>query len=299
MLDSELRIDIIETFKILQSALGELQHNICYTDSALPIWFQEPSILNFKNTNSRENLASFLSQLEFVDAQDPKEILLGPGILACSNVTLQSINKVNIAKDNFKESMIKCKKAKIKLNDSDLNQEFNLLLDKHRPNIISKALNKMGLARLHLKQCYRKIPILNNRPSKVSWTWAHTKAIKKIDVNTAREMLIKKRQVSGIEDQIRKLETLQPNDKLAIVQELAPHLRANILTGTDAEPKRFMIKGSMPIFYLDETNALLPKHSPPSIVKKPTESSRKQRSDVKLEGAPFIPALRAHRYLEV
>lgn len=306
MLDSSLRIDIIETFAALQSSLHELADAVCNQDNSLPSCFKNPDLLYCASADSRQQLANFLQQLEFVDTQDPKEILLGPGLVACSNTTVEIIKKVNLAKDEFKQAVLALKAAKVKITDIVLTGQLNEILDrdqnKSRSRDISTALNRAGLARLHLKACYRTIPLLNRRPENVSWTWANTRAIKKVDVNTARSMLQKKKQDSGIEQQLRKLDTLNPNDNLAIIQELAPHLRANILTNDDnGDYKRFMIKGSMPIFYVHESNKTLPKFNFPDDSKKikTNDSVRKKRNDIKIEDAPFLPALHAHRYLEV
>lgn len=339
MQKSELQIDVIETFSILQQSLANLKEQICVADQSLPGWFLPPMGLNNpyhnppnshhshndrdnttyqyqidNNTRKQENAENsnearntknyaairndaleFINQLEYIDTQEPKEILVGAGIFAASKATIAAINQVNSAKNKFKQAILALKTAKIKINDQYFLSTFEEILNA-RSQDITTQLRKVGLARLHLKQCYRKIPILNHRPKKVTWTWANTKAIKKIDVNTAQQMLEKHRQDQGIQHQLAKLQTLNPNEPLAIVQELAPHLRANILIKDGINETRFMLKGSLPIFYLDEPSLpTLPEFIPPE-EKKEKNKNRQIRSDVRLDPEPFLPAIRVHRY---
>ncbi len=168
-------------------------------------------------------------------------------------------------------------------------------------SILSRNLNtattlkSVGLARLHLKQCYRKIPILSHSPLKISWTWAHTRSIKKISINKAQEMLLKKGTDAGIEMQIDKLKHLGAFEELAIVQELAPHLRANIVYSIDDKIHRSMIKGPIPIFFPCTPETPFPQFKPP-VKKCDKDQNRSKRSDVRLDPNPYLPAIRAHRY---
>jgi len=155
----------------------------------------------------------------------------------------------------------------------------------------------MGFARLHLKQCYRLIPCLAERPSEVSWTWANTKAIKRITVNEAEQLLIRQGRDVGIERQLSKLHTLRDEEPLAIVRNLAPHLRANVVFRKGNDIKRIMVKGAVPIFYPTTQGDVLPALYP-AFEKQGRKEDRAIRLDVKLESLPFLQAIHAHRYLE-
>ncbi len=292
-----LQKDILDKFSCLNSYLIELNQCISIFDKNYPAWLLPPKIMKFETSDHRIIASKFFQQIEFLNVQKPKEILIAPGIFACSKKTYNLIHKINEAKDNFKEAIIKFKKENLKIADADFTEQFEKLL-KERPSSVATNLKKMGLARLHLKQCYRKIPILNSRPKKVSWTWANTRSIKKIDIETARKMLLKHKQDEGILHQLNKLSMLDPSEKLAIVQELAPHLRANIVTTSADETNRFMLKGTVPIFYLNEECLPLPAYHPPS-EKKGKDTNRQVRNDIKLDPVPFLPAIRAHKYLSV
>ena len=79
------------------------------------------------------------------------------------------------------------------------------------------------------------------------------------------------------------------------MQSLAPHLRANlVLPNGDNDILRKMIKGGMPICFPYEKDKV-PQITPPK-ERSGTNPYRHQRSDVKLESEPFLPAIRVFRY---
>jgi hypothetical protein len=304
-LQSEYRIEVINSFQALTAALSQLQQQICLQDAHLPAWFQPPLEFEFvsdrfnrfnKEESDRTKAYRLIAQLEYLDSQKPREILVGAGLLAASNLTLNAILELNHCKDRFKSAILALKAAKIPVSDPFLAERFEKVLDK-RPSATAHALRKIGLSRLHLKQCYRKIPFFHQRPHKVSWTWAHTRAITRVTVQQAEQLLRKQGNDAGIELQLNKLYSLKQSELLAIVQELAPHLRANLVMPNGESIKRLMVKGPVPLFYFAETaHTPLPHFRPPK-AKQQRDQKRLIRSDVKLDPEPFLPAIRAHRYI--
>jgi len=272
---TELCIDVINNFKELKACLTTVREHVCILDKDLPAWYSSPPLLlPSKSTSPRHQACELICQLEYLDTQQPREILVGAGIIAASSETIETLNMLNQAKHKFKESILKLKAAKIEI-----------------------PLNRMGLARIHLKQCYRKIPYFLLRPTKVSWTWANTRAIKKITVLEAEKLLMKHTRDNGIERQLKLLQGLDPKEKLAIIQDLAPHLRANLVMPAGNSSKRLMVKGPVPLFYLASDSSGLPEFTPPGI-KRGRDKDRVVRKDVKINPNPFLPAIRAHRYYD-
>lgn len=294
---TELCIDVINTFADLRQKLRSAADHICILDKNLPAWFQAPPSLTLPTASSvREQASTLILQLEYLDHQQPREILVGAGLIAASSETLTAIAALNTAKNNFKQAMLKLKAAKIPNALELLNQNFEELLPQRDQNLAA-TLNRMGLARVHLKQCYRKIPYFMLRPNKVAWTWANTRSIKKISVQDAEAMLRKQISDAGIERQLKLLQGLDPQEKLAIIQELAPHLRANIVLPDGNDTRRVMVKGPVPLFYLMGDEPTLPDFIPPG-VKRGKDKDRVIRKDVKINPEPFLPAIRAHRYYQ-
>lgn len=291
---SEICIDVIESFKALHQSIEAFAHQM-QADHHLPAWFNPPEDLPLLSSlTTREQVITLIRQLEYLDHQKPREILVGAGLIAASQETINSLIQLNVCKDNFKKAMIILKNSDIRLNDEALNKNMENLL---RPDITTQALKRFGLSRLHLKQCYRRIPFFTERPTKVSWTWANTRAITRISVEDAKQMLMKQGRDFNTEVQLNKLIALSPNEPLAIVQELAPHLRANIVFKTNPEEeRRVMVKGPVPLFYLSDTHENIPDIKPPG-QKRGRDKERSVRSDVKLDPEPFLPSIRVHRYL--
>lgn len=304
---SEYHIDVIKSFQTLQHTLSHLRH-VLQKDNNLPAWFQPPVGLPILPAwDDRHKLMTLIAQCEYLDHQQPRDILVGAGLVAASVDTLHAIQQLNHAKNIFKTAILALKTAKISRADPYLTEQFEQVLSSPSyPNsgipsqLGRKVLRKIGLPRLHLKQCYRSIPILPTRPLKVSWTWANTKAITCITIQEAEALLLKQGNDVGIQKQLSKLYALPPNTPLAIVQELAPHLRVNIVLPTKAgEKTRIMVKGPVPLFYpyaYDEPLPL-PDIRPPG-EKQGKKADRPIRSDVKLDPEPFLPAIRVHRYLK-
>jgi len=294
---TELCIDVINSFKQLAAALEAVKEHVCILDKNLPAWFSEPPALMPRRSGSPRELAcELLCQLEYLDGQQPREILVGAGIISASGETIEAIKTLNQVKSEFKNAMLKLKAANISTNHDLLAQNFEELLQ-HRGAGLATTLSRMGLARIHLKQCYRKIPYFLQRPNKIAWTWANTRSIKKISVQEAEQLLMNHSRDSGIERQLKLLQGVDPAEKLAIIQDLAPHLRANIVMPSGNETKRIMVKGPVPIFYLQNDNLGLPEFTPPG-AKRGRDKDRVIRKDVKINPEPFLPAIRAHRYLE-
>lgn len=110
-------------------------------------------------------------------------------------------------------------------------------------------------------------------------------------------LLSQKGKSENIEWQRKKLQMLSPNDALAIIQELAPHLRANIVSIIDNQIKRKMIKGPMPILFPATLATPYPQFKPPK-EKQEKNKNRVIRSDLKIEPEPYLPAIRAHQYMK-
>jgi len=256
---TELCIDVINAFTNLNRTIAASCEHIQTLDRSLPAWLQPPAKLNLAPNAYRDNACALIRQVEYLNNQEPREILVGAGIMAASAETISMLDELNTAKESFKKAMLTMKSAKVSPSHEYLSKNFEELLPQREPGV-AQNMSRMGLSRLHLKQCYRRIPLLKHRPKKISWTWANTRSIKKITVEQAEQMLLKHTLDSGIEMQLKLLQGISPSEPLAIVQELAPHLRANIVM---PDGNRVMVKGPVPIFYLQDEDLPLPEYVPP------------------------------------
>lgn len=293
MIEANCEQNVLDAFLALTEALATLSCHI-RQDSDKIAWIQDDKERKIEGKCPREKVISIINQLYYAPQQLPREIIICAGFVGASPDTLIAAQHVNECKQAFKDQILALKPSKLSVTAPHLLARFNEIV--MRSPFTSSVLTNVGLSRLHLKQCYRKIPILSQAPSKISWTWAHTRSIKKISLQTAQTMLLKRGDDQGIQIQLQKLGALQPNESLAIVQELAPHLRANIVFMQPEGNIRMMIKGPIPIFFPAEASTPFPQFTVPR-EKQEKNNTRMIRSDVKLDPLVFLPAIRAHRYL--
>lgn len=281
---------IIHAFIELSNSLEHLNSQVI-AETQYPIWLHEAE--TEPNHKQRQLAMNKIRQLMYHDTQDKRKAITCPGFIACSGSTQKLIQTVNTNKNKFKECILELKKTVKIANIHTIPAAINA---KIRHQSTFQVLKKNGLSRLHLKQCYRNIVVLDKKPKKISWTWANTKAINKISISQAQSLLLKKGNDAGILYQQQKLLSLPANEHLAIVQTLAPNLRINILFNNSANSRQ-MFKGHLPLFYIDNDNEktmpnfIKPKH------KTSTPKERIKRSDNKLSDELFLPAIRAYRYI--
>jgi len=290
----EYHLEVIDAFKAMCEALANAQTRI-EADNHLPGWMQALDAPRLRHDNIRQQSIHLLKQLEYLEGQEGREILLGVGIFAASQKTIDQLHHLNQCKSQFKYAIQNLKCQAIETDEEALFQAFQALLSQSRHSETEQTLTRSGLSRLHLKQCYRQVPILDARPIKVSWVWANTRSIKRITKTQAIALLNKKGDDPGILAQIAKVTALPDKTEIAIVQTLAPHLRTNIVMNAGENTERHMLKGSLPLFYLHEEGSTLPDIVAPKEVRK--QENRPTRSDVKIDAEVFLPAIRGHLYL--
>lgn len=240
--------------------------------------------------NQHSELGDILFDLWYEEDQDGRETRLYPGLVGISREHMLYANEINVAKDRFRKTVNDIKDA-----DSVLWREIQGRLAK-RYKMLNDRLSQEGLARVHLKQVFRHIPLLVQRPEKVGFSWYTSgRSIKKIDVKTAYELLCKLNTESPhIKIQLNRISSLPANEPLARVQAQAPVLRANIIF---ANKSRRAMNVSLPILFPHEGLADLPDFNIPSATP-PSERQRLVRSDNKIEDDAFLPSIRVHRYAQ-
>ena len=292
------RIEILESFKKLQSARSVLCAAICSADADLPAWTESIDARRPLGTSelseARQSFSRHIGQLWYqVD-----EPLRYPGLLACSPNTITLLQALNHQKARFERLMVRLRKD-INAPGAKLAQLLGAA-DGKRDEDVNKLLEDAGMKGINLSLCYRRFQQLPNTIESVSWTWSlHSRAIKTISVQDALELAGKK--FSGkeiIDSMVAKLQLLDPSAPLAIVKSVQPALKANIVFKDIAgRTVRKQITAHSPLFYLDNGKGLPRKKWPglPDDYHPPARLSRGTRF---LEDTPYIKALNLYRYLD-
>lgn len=100
-----------------------------------------------------------IEDIWFNDQANPRRTFDYPGLILCRPGTLQLVDAVNTAKDEFKAGVLALKAKYRELTDSDIEEELRMREGEWASlESVKQAFNKAGLARICIKQVYRKIP---------------------------------------------------------------------------------------------------------------------------------------------
>ncbi|GAA6133554.1 hypothetical protein NBRC116188_03430 [Oceaniserpentilla sp. 4NH20-0058] len=254
-------------------------------------WLPAVDQVNPKDDSNLTSACSVLQDFWYKDGQDGRETRSCFGFIALPEHVLQHAKDINTLKESFKECVQKFQKHN-KESWVSLKGE----LARRHPSV-QQQLHFSGLSRLHLKQTWRTIPIIERAPSRIGFNWYQSgRSITKITVQQAYDSLSRLNTDSKhIQVQLAALVKLPSNTPLAKVQNLAPTMRANLFYEDGHHPLRQAMNISLPILIKCSKNETLPVHNSPDTVP-PTNRARAVRSDRKIEDTPFLPSIRVHRY---
>lgn len=275
--------ELHQRFTALENALSQLQRMLFATQPKLWLPLSE---LETQYSNELTVLTGLISDLWYQDSeQDGRETSSRHGLVLANNEMIAIIQEINRLKDAFKAQV---KKTRAELDSVTWLQEYGKLGNAN--------LREGEFSRVHLKQCYRHIPLLDFRPEKVGFSWyAHGRSIKKISIQQAQDALLALGDhKTHIQIQLDKLAQLRTDTQLAQIQALAPVVRANLVFSASAPYRTKAMNASLPLFVPD-TGAGLPTFNEISLTP-PTDRSRKERADQKVDPEPFLPSIRTHLY---
>lgn len=232
------------------------------------------------------------SEYWYRNGQDGRETTTTTGLIGANETLLNIATELNQQKNLFKQQVQTYQKSN-KQNVSELKKQLN-----NTSSPLRESLHFSGLSRLHLKQCWRQVPILHRTPSRIGFNWYQSgRSIQKVTVAQAQQALLKLDiESKHIQTQLSKLSRLHENTPLAKVQNLAPSMRANIFYDDNQLPNRQAMNVALPILYKTNNSGTLPIHNIPECTA-PATRKRAVRSDKRIETEAFLPSLRIHQYL--
>ncbi|MFT5721824.1 MAG: hypothetical protein ACI9W6_002140 [Motiliproteus sp.] len=275
---------LVVNFEALVKSLAELAARL--RESALPLWVPLTEQEQAVNLDPRHKAIELYCDLWHQDGGDGRRTRSCHGLIAADAALLAAADQVNQAKTDFRLTL-----ALLKTEPKTALESLG-----RRPNSLREALGYKGLARLHLKQCYRLIPRVERQPQRVGLNWYTSgRSIKRISVDQAQKLLLR----IGIDKphiqvQFDKLQRLNGDCPLAQIQQQAPLMRANLRYESSAERQAMNL--SLPLLFGYDAQRPFPEHNSPSLTPE-TERQRQIRSDCRIDPEPFLPSLRAHLYL--
>ena len=292
-MEIELQTSLNDAFKTLATAM--LKFELQLRNSKLPLWLPLTEAEISAGLSMKDKALALYTDLWHQGEGDGRVTINCHGLIGANSKLIESAEQLNHAKLRFKQLV---GSLKIK-NPSVVNQ-----LLRRRSRALSQRLQRAGLARLHLKHCYRQVPILSAGCASVQFSWYSSgRSIKRISHQHSLDKLLKLNQSSEhVHIQIKKLSNLRPATRLAQVQTQVPVMRANAAWPIERanEPKKWLRKARnapLPLLIHLEDNQVLPSFNQPD-TQPPAERQRALRSDSVIETEPLLPSLRIHCYRE-
>ncbi|RUR51480.1 DNA replication terminus site-binding protein [Vreelandella populi] len=284
----------VTAYRLLYELDDRFDHLIATIEASLTLYERQmpPTWVFHQPIVDTDWLRKALLDMWHQEDQDGRETRNYVGIIAADETLIESIDTINQAKTHISELIQKIKNLSPKAL-SDIKQR----LPKRHPYVVD-VLRQSGFARLHLKQCWRHIPIAEAPVSRIRLAWYSSgRSIKRLSVQEAEQKLMQlDTEAAHVRIQLRKLAGLPSSETLAQVQAQAPLMRANLFFTEPLEDghTRRALNIAMPLFVPAPEQRLPHVNLPP--LHPPTERTRAKRRDEKLEQDPFLPSLRIYRY---
>ncbi len=279
---SALRASLISSLQRLEEALDATLAAM-RADWELPAWVWQAK----DQDAAREMAIRAIGQIEYEDGQAPNSVLFCPGLVGASRETLALAMALNEAKEAFRKALQAMQPHKVKVERGGRRVTLPLA---------TYTLQSIGRARLHRLQAFRRLVVLEDRPDRLGFTWAHTRTITRIDADEARRRLMRLGDDPAIRAQIERLAQLLPGEKLAVVLPTATHARVNVVWRREGGIVRKQLKSALPLLIPARPGQPLPPFSPLR-PERGRDPHRLRRMDTRLEEEPFLPAIHAYRYL--
>jgi hypothetical protein len=285
--------DLVEVFDAL--ALGLAQFCDLLDQQQPKCWIALSE--DESNLDHLKKARSYYQDIWYKDQQDGRETRSCYGLVMANEKIITLAQEINNAKDTFRALVQQVQKT-----DKDLWLSHKAQLNTRHQNLRNQ-LYYTGLGRIHLKQLYRHIPILPNRPEKIGFTWySNGRSIKKLTALQAQNKLLAMGEdKSHIQQQLQKLNTLPEHEILAQIQTQVPVVRANLVYKLlndkgHSETIRKAMNVSLPLLVPEEESPLLPSFNQIED-QPPVARTRIARNDFKICEEVFLPSLRVHRYI--
>ena len=287
-----LRIELLESYKALVTALQTFGHCVLTLDQALPAWVQ-PLEEDPPGWSHRQAAVDVFQRLLMTPSQDPKQCVQRFGAIGASAQTLEAARDVNAVKKRLAAAYKAIKESE---REASLEQVYDCIV---RTPLLKKALHQGGLTGLHVVQATRQIHLLPVRPRKIGFTLCRrSSSVQRLDYETA----LRKAERAGHADAVATIRAYGPGQAFAIVRRQAPHVRANLsydgaVAGSELPRQKLC---SMPLLFPAAPGEAMPLHNGPrtlALLGLDEDMARERRNDSQLAlEAPVSEALHLYAY---
>lgn len=193
----------------------------------------------------RQVADAYMTIEHVTDADEPPPAAV-MGVIGVPREVKQRAERVNAAKDALKEY---CKQLGEEKKAVSVKNEAGKDAPTLMP-VMRLILRDLGRPRLNLLAAYRKIPILEKPPVRVSYVKAITQAVYCLSKEEVLELL-EKSSKPGVEEDRARVQKLPRGTELALVRKPYENLRANVrLSSANKQNKiRVQVRAELPLLY--------------------------------------------------
>lgn len=281
---------LISDFKTTLAALDYSTQQLCsHIFSSTDVFIALPGQPFLQEEEAARKAFSFISEFYYREGEsDGRFTPLLLGAIALSSEGLSKVAEINDIKEQLQQCVLELKK-------SLKGRDRRTLSHSGSAKAFRTLMNEIGFGRLSIRQCTRKIPVLEGQVKSIRFSYSTGgKSLAKKTPQEALCLLDQAAHMSSRSQVERELlEKMNPDTQLAQVQRLAGYYKANVVF-TNGERKT--IPTSLPLVYPSAIGDkplrqdILPSDQPLP------DYSRKRRSDQKVAQHPIISSIRIHAY---
>jgi hypothetical protein len=291
-IESQLRATLGDALSALSKSTDQLCQQLTL-ETSYPLWVWQTS----NSSHARMVLTQHVAALNFADGQDANNTLTCSSLIGTSLGTISLIHQVNRQRKEVTKILRNMDDKKLQVEDKNTKQS-------HFEKLTKVALTAYGFPRLHRKQIMRPFEVLSDQPERVGFTWARIRKSEKISSDQAKikihnliDRAASDSRHAFLQQDLEKINQLDPNEPLAIVNPPHLHARANIVWSDGCHVKRQTKRAVVPIFYPAKANSALPVIKPLADTP-PAEGHRMKRRDMKIQEQPYLLSIKVHRYIQ-
>lgn len=283
MLISTLKLRL----KSLEKAIEELKPHLRNSSDI----FAAPPCEEYRGeAESADLIALFLRDFYLADdTEDGRKTSVCVGAMSLSPQGIAKVKEINQIKEEVTDAINALKSSLVSRTGEPLSPAG-------RSSAFRRALLSAGLGRLSVKQCERKIPIIDENVVSIRFSYS-TQGRSLVQITPEEAIiLLDKSGFDSVKTEIERkhLSNLAPDTPLVQSQELAGYYKANV---TLKGGGKLTIPTSVPIAFLQQDEKVVRQLSVPNNFTDP-EKKRKPRNDKKIEEFPIASSIRVYSYRE-
>lgn len=232
---------VAERLRALERALERFAEALSHADRLEVVVNGGPG----RREGLRQVADAYLTIEHVTDADEPPPPAV-MGVVGVPREVRQRAERVNAAKDALKAY---CKQLGDEKKAVSVKNEEGKDAPTLMP-VMRLILRDLGRPRLNLLAAYRRIPILEKPPVRVSYVKATTQAVYCLSKEAVLELLERSNK-PGVEEDRARIQKLPRHTELALVRKPYENLRANIrLSSANKQNKiRIQVRAELPLLY--------------------------------------------------